>query len=135
MALIQPSQSKTYANVEMKQGEDFELTLTMASPWTASQRSYQAKIVKDFSGTPFTGPKYADGDWGSVTITSSEFNSVTASGTDGGTIVIKMLGSKTQCFSDGFEGYWDLIEKDNSGNYVKQAQGEVSVDSTATPTF
>ncbi len=36
--------------------------------------------------------------------------------------------------SDGFEGYWDLIEKKGS-DFVKQAQGEVTVDSTATPTF
>ncbi len=133
MALIQPSQSKTYANVEMKQGEDYELTLTMASPWTSTGCTYAAKIVKDFSGTSFTGPVYTSA-WVSGAATSVDFDSVAASGTDGGTIIIKMAGNKTQCFSDGFEGYWDLIEK-KSSVYVKQAQGEVSVDSTATPTF
>ena len=109
MALIQPSQSKTYANVEMKQGEDYELTLTMSSPWTSSGCTYAAKIVKDFRGTSFTGPKYDSGSWGSDTITLAEFDSVTASGSDGGTIVIKMEGPKTQLFSDGFEGYWDFL--------------------------
>lgn len=127
MALIQPSQSKTYANVEMKQGEDFELTLTMSSPWTSTQKTYSAKIVKDFSGTTFT--------YGGNAETIAAFDSVTASGTDGGTIILKIAGANTQKYPDSFEGYWDLLEKDNSGNYVKQAQGEVSVDSTATPTF
>ena len=126
MALIQPSQSKTYANVEMKQGEDFELTLTMASPWTATGCTYSAKIVKDFSGTTF--------NYGGVTETVAAFDSVAASGTDGGTIVLKIAGANTQKYPDSFEGYWDLIEK-KGGAYTKQAQGEVSVDSTATPTF
>ena len=126
MALIQPSQSKTYANVEMKQGEDFELTLTMSSPWTSSGCTYAAKIVKDFAGTAFT--------YNSQSATTVDFDSITAAGTDGGTIVLKMAGGNTEKFSDAFEGYWDLIEKKGS-DFVKQAQGEVTVDSTATPVF
>ena len=137
MALIQPSQSKTYANVEMKQGEDYELILTMSSPWTSANKTYKSNIVKDFSGTSFTGPKLDSGAWGSDTVTSVEFDSVVAAGTDGGTITLKMAGTKTQLFSDEFEGYWDLLEKDSTSGtvYIKQAQGEVSVDSTATVTW
>ena len=127
MPLVQPSQSKTYANIEMKQGEDFELILTMSSPWTSASKTYSAKIVKDFAGGTFL--------YNGVTETVAAFDSVVASGTDGGTITLKIEAANTQKYPDSFEGYWDLIEKDSNGNFIKQAQGEVSVDSTATPTF
>ena len=229
MALTQPSQSKTYANVEMKQGEDFEITLTMASPWTSSGCTYAAKIVKDFSDTSFTGPVYTavsstaatatititdftelnagdkvnlvatdgnnydftNGDQSSVNGTweSTTSNDATATnlmnvintssgpsgtrftatvsgavitvtqatvGTDGNTTVTLTDSSTAGMTKTNFTGAaiisdWlggaatsvdfdsvaasGLLEKDNSGNFVKQAQGEVSVDSTATPTF
>ena len=123
---IQPTQTKTYANVEIKQGEDYTLTLTMESPWSSSNKEFSAKIVKDFAGTSFT--------YNSLPVASVAFDSIAVSGTDGGTIVIKMGGVNTEKFSDSFEGYWDLLEKDTgTTTYTKQAQGEVTVDDTGSP--
>ena len=48
-----PEASRTFANLELKQGEDYELVITMDSGYSTLNKQYQARIVKDFSGTTF----------------------------------------------------------------------------------
>ena len=43
-----PEASRTFANLELKQGEDYELVITMDSGYSTLNKSYQARIVKDF---------------------------------------------------------------------------------------
>ena len=46
-----PETSRTFANLEIKQGEDYELTIAMDSGYTTANKTYRARIVKDFDGT------------------------------------------------------------------------------------
>ena len=121
-----PETSRTFANIEIKQGEDYELVITMDSTWVTTNKSWQCRIVKDFSGTTFTS---ADG-------AGQAYEEMTVAGDNSAkTITLSLTSAQTAGLPDDFEGYWDLVEKDTSptpDSYTRQAEGEVIVFNAAS---
>ena len=122
-----PNTTSTIANIVLKQSEDYELIITMDSTYTTTNKTYQAKVVKDFDGTSFT---HSGSSVTSVSGTVAADNSAK-------TITVSFTAAQTQGFPNNFEGYWDLLEKDTTSGtkYTRQAEGEVDVLNSATPTF
>lgn len=128
-----PSTARTFANLELKQGEDYELTIDMDSSWSDTGCTYQARIVKDFSGTTFQHLN----DAGTGTETSA-FEAMTVVSDDTGstnTLKVSLTAAQTDALPDDFEGYWDVLERTSSGELTRQAEGEVIVFNSATPVF
>ena len=50
-----PITDKTYGNMEIIQGSDFDIVITMDDTHQWNNKKYRVTIVKDFSGTDFTG--------------------------------------------------------------------------------
>lgn len=124
-----PETSRTFANIELKQGEDYELVITMDSSWTVSNKTYSANIVKDYDRTAFT---HSGSSVNNLAMTVAEDNSAK-------TLTLTLTAAQTQGFPDDFEGYWDLIERDTTsgsspGKYTKQVEGEVIVWNSGTLT-
>ena len=121
-----PETSRTFANIELKQGEDYELVIEMDSTWTNSNKSYSANIVKDYDRTTFT---HAGSGVALLAMTVAEDNSAK-------TITLTLTAVQTQGFPDDFEGYWDLIEKDTSSGtkHTREVEGEVIVWNSGTLT-
>ena len=130
-----PITNKTYGNMEIIQGSDFEITITMDDTHVWNDKVYRVTIVKDFSNTAFNGStetgKLAFGDAyvpvsssggtpvnvntlgiGKITIAPSNTLPLSAPYTrTGGTITIGIDQAKTAALDDDFEGYWDLLER------------------------
>lgn len=136
-----PETTRAFANMELVQGADYELVVTMDEDYNFTDpttRTYQATIVKDFSGTAFTGETAT----GKILITQSNVAGVgqitlAGSGGDTPTITVKVYGIKTDDLDDDFEGFWDLLENDGStpAVYTRQTEGEVVVRNAATVAF
>ena len=137
-----PETQREFANMELVQGSDYELVVTMDANYhftSSATKTYQATIVKDFSGTAFNGDT---GGNGKIVITQSNVagvGQITLAGSNGDTptITIKIYGIKTDDLDDDFEGYWDLLENDGSSPavYTRQTEGEVVVRNAATAVF
>lgn len=76
-----PEASRTFANLELKQGEDYELVITMDSGYSTLNKTYQAKIVKDFSGTTFASLG-GTAAFEAMTVASADANTLTDVVTD-----------------------------------------------------
>ena len=76
-----PEESRTFANLELKQGEDYELVITMDSGYSTLNKTYQAKIVKDFSGTTFASLG-GTAAFEAMTVASADANTITGVTTD-----------------------------------------------------
>tara|TARA_R110002020_G_scaffold179227_3_gene372374 strand:- start:1004 stop:1642 length:639 start_codon:yes stop_codon:yes gene_type:complete len=76
-----PETSRTFANLEIKQGEDYELTIAMDSGYTTANKTYRARIVKDFDGTTFASSG-GTAAFEAMTIGSSDGNTMTGVTTD-----------------------------------------------------
>ena len=136
-----PETTRAFANMELVQGADYELVVTMDEDYNFTDpttRTYQATIVKDFSGTAFNGETAT----GKILITQSDVAGVgqitlAGSGGDTPTITVKIYGIKTDDLDDDFEGFWDLLENDGStpAVYTRQTEGEVVVRNAATAVF
>tara|TARA_Y100001951_G_C11130955_1_gene178207 strand:- start:91 stop:504 length:414 start_codon:yes stop_codon:yes gene_type:complete len=136
-----PETTRAFANMELVQGADYELVVTMDEDYNFTDpttRTYQATIVKDFSGTAFNGETAT----GKILITQSDVAGVgqitlAGSGGDTPTITVKIYGIKTDDLDDDFEGFWDLLENDGStpAVYTRQTEGEVVVRNAATAAF
>ena len=143
-----PEASKSYANWEILQDADSDITVEFNTGHAIDDYEYKARIVKDFDGTTF-----AFGDAGSIDFIEIDQTSrssapsvngvknygaitfapdpVTASDTP--VMTIKLFASQTKDFPDSFEGYWDLLELiPSTGAYTRQAQGEIFVGNSAT---
>ena len=99
-----PEASRTFANLELKQGEDYELVITMDSGYSTLNKSYQARIVKDFSGTTFQHLNDAgDGNettaFEAMTVASADANTITGVTTDSPSAGTVFIFTKT---SHGF---------------------------------
>ena len=127
-----PTTTKTYANIEVLQGVDYKMTLTLDNPTTS--KSYLMTIVKDYTGSTDFGGRNAtspyrteiyetdDTDYGKLTTSDS--------GTDY-TLVIDLYATWTKGLDDDFDGYWDIVEK-NGTSYSRIAQGEFYVNESAS---
>ena len=136
-----PETTRAFANMELVQGADYELVVTMDEDYnftSPTTRTYQATIVKDFSGTAFNGETAT----GKILITQSNVagvGQITLAGSGGATptITVKIYGIKTDDLDDDFEGFWDLLENDGStpAVYTRQSEGVVVVRNAATAVF
>ena len=142
--------NETYQDIQILQGHNFENIVTFDSTHVMSATmSYVAIIVKDKSRSTFTGPKKTTGTLGTRGGSDAwqSNNSITAIHCDivadrsENTVNIKLPAEATQHFTDSFEGYWELLEKDTSTDpdtYVRQIQGDVVISNAAaslTDTF
>ena len=150
-----PETAKSYSNMEIIQGSDYELVITMDDTHEWNNKKYRVTIVKDFSGTDFAGSTTAGrlefGDAqvavnGTITnSTDSGIGNITIGGTTldgssrtGGTITIKIDQAKTGALPDDFDGYWDILEASpisSPTEYTRQAQGEVYINTMATAPY
>tara|TARA_Y100000310_G_scaffold306272_1_gene347241 strand:+ start:433 stop:816 length:384 start_codon:yes stop_codon:yes gene_type:complete len=113
-----PESTRTFANIELKQGENYELVITMDSTWVTTNKTWSANIVKDTARTAFT---HSGGSVNNLAMDVAGDNSAK-------TITLRLTAAQTQGFPDDFEGYWDILELDSgSGEYTRQAEGEVIV--------
>ena len=144
-----PEASKSYANWEILQDADSDITVEFNTGHAIDDYEYKARIVKDFDGTTFvfgdagsidfieidqtsrtTAPSSSVKNYGAITFAPDP---VTASDTL--VMTIKLFASQTKDFPDSFEGYWDLLEKTGAGVYTRQTQGEVNIDYSAAARF
>ena len=127
-----PTTTKTYANMEILQGADYEIIITLDSATTG--KTYVMMVRKDFTGaTDFGGSNSTspyrteiyetdDTDYGKLTTSDS--------GTDY-TLVIDLYATWTKGLDDDFDGYWDIVEK-NGTSYSRIAQGEFYVNESSS---
>ena len=136
-----PETTKTYANIEILQGADYQMTLTLDAA-TAS-KSYLMTIRKDFTGdTSFGGMNGGDGTSGSPYRTEIYETADTSYGlltaADSGTtytVVIDIYATWTDSLDNDFDGKWEMIEEDTStspDSFTRIAQGDIYVNNTAT---
>jgi hypothetical protein len=136
-----PETTKTYANIEILQGADYEITVTLDG--NTDTKSYMVTIVKDFTGaTDFGGSLQGDGSSSQpyraeVTETENGVGQlITSNGTK--TVQLKLKASWTETLDDGFDGFWEMVEKDPSTagqasyEYKRIAQGEIYVSKSAS---
>jgi len=136
-----PETTKTYANIEILQGADYEITVTLDG--NTDTKSYMVTIVKDYTGsTDFGGSLQGDGSSSQpyrveVTETANTVGElVTSNGTK--TVQLKLNAAWTETLDDGFDGFWEMVEKDpstagqTSYQYKRIAQGEIYVNKSAS---
>jgi len=148
-----PETTKTYANMEILQGADYELIVTLDAPTRFydnsgnlidnAGKSYMVTICKDYTGaTNFDGSTDGDGTSSNPYRTQITENNVANRGklvaTDSGTtytVTLYLYAQWTQLLSDDFDGYWEMVERDTSTtphSYSRIAQGEVYISKTAS---
>ena len=131
-----------YADIELQQNADFQMTITLDSSHTmTSNHKYAAVIVKDYKHSSFTGPGKSQGTdgtaasndvWASGSQNEVHFDIVADRGD--GTVVLTLPAAAIQYFDDDFEGHWDLVEKDDQAAdaWVRHIQGDVYISKAAT---
>ena len=132
-----PETTKTYADMEILQGADYNMTITLDSATT--NKSYLLTICKDYTGSSDFGGR-TDGDGTSSNPYRTQVSSTNVanrgklvasdSGTDY-TVAITLYAEWTESLDDGFDGKWELVEKDSSA-YTRIAQGDIYVDNSAS---
>jgi len=139
-----PETTKSYSNLEILQGAQYETTFTLSTGHSVSEKSYVATIRKDFTGTTDFGGRSAgagtSGDPYRLEIFETNDTGIgllTANSNSSAddTIVLKLYPIKTGAFDDDFEGHWDLMELDTSTNpdtHTRIVQGEVYINKGAT---
>jgi len=143
--------SNQYQDIEIQQSSDFENIITFDSTHTMNtNKTFVGKIQKDYANSVFTGPvkdnntvgTQANNDnWISASnVTEIQFDLIGS--VSGNTVTLSLPAEATQHFTDGFEGVWELLEKDvtTSANpiYTRQIQGDVVISDSAiqlTDTF
>ena len=136
-----PETTKTYANMEILQGADYQMILTLDA--VTANKSYLMTIRKDFTGsTDFGGSASGDGTAGNAYRTEiyetddASYGKLTSS--DSGTtyiVTIDLYAAWTDTLDNGFDGKWEMIEEDTStspDSFTRIAQGDIYVNNTAT---
>lgn len=118
--------AEAYQDIQILQDSDFVNIISFDDTHDMVGKSYKAYIAKDYNSTSFTGPVY-DSGWGSGSL--NRFPFTIATGTNSVTLTIP--AEITSFFEDGWEGVWDLLEKDTDDtSYNRQMQGEVVVSNS-----
>ena len=152
-----PTTDKTYGNMEIIQGSDFDIVITMDDTHQWNDKKYRVTIVKDFSGTDFAGSTaYGKLEFGDASVAAdgtisnsvdTNIGNITIGGTTladddvtrtGGIITIRIDQAKTALLPDDFDGYWDILEAspvDTPTEYTRQGQGEVYINTMATAPY
>ena len=136
-----PETTKTFANIEILQGADYQVTVTLDDAVT--NKSYMVTICKDYTGaTDFGGRQNGDGTSSSPYRTEvTEVDQATIGklvATDSGTtytVTLYLYAQWTETLDDGFDGFWEMVERDTSttpDSYNRIAQGEIYVSKSAS---
>ena len=148
-----PETTKTFANIEILQGADYELTVTLDAPTRYydnggnliddAGKNYMVTICKDYTGTTdFGGRTDGAGTSSAPYRTQITETDVATLGklvaTDSGTtytVTLNLYAQWTETLDDDFDGFWELVERDATttpDSYARIAQGEVYVSKTAS---
>ena len=136
-----PETTKTFANIEILQGADYQVTVTLDA--AVANKSYMVTICKDYTGaTDFGGRQNGDGTSSSPYRTEvTEVDQATIGklvATDSGTtytVTLYLYAQWTETLDDGFDGFWEMVERDTSttpDSYNRIAQGEIYVSKSAS---
>lgn len=132
-----------YQDIEIQQSSDFTNVITFDSTHTMdANKQFVGKIQIDYSNSTFTGPQKSnnsvgtqanDDTWESATVTQTYFDVVAS--ISGNTVTLTLPAEATQYFTDGFEGVWELLEKDvttvANPIYTREIQGDVVISNSA----
>ena len=111
--------AEAYQDIQILQDSDFENIITFDSSHDMVGKSYKAYISKDYVPTSFNGPKY-DSGWSTGAITRFPFTITTGANS----VTLTIAAEITSFFEVGWEGVWDLLEKDSDDtSYKRQLQG------------
>jgi|TARA_Y100000310_G_scaffold172945_2_gene173062 hypothetical protein len=144
-----PEASKSYANWEILQDADSDISIQFNDEYPIDNYTYKARIVKDFDATTFAlgsagSIDYIEITQSAVTAAPSSgvqvYGAITKSGGDGSSgatpiLTVTLYAIQTKEMPNSFEGKWDLLELDDSGGYIRQTQGDVIVNNSATERF
>mgnify|MGYP006097325587 FL=1 len=134
-----PETTKTFADMEILQGADYDMTLTLDD--TTNNKTYLMVVTKDFTGaTNFGGTTIGDGTTANpyrAEITETNVSTVgqlvVADGTK--TIDIKLYAQWTETLDDNFDGRWEIVERHTTptpDTYSRIAQGDFYVDNSSS---
>ena len=134
-----PETTKSYADMEILQGVDFDMDVELDSATTS--KSYLMFITKDFTGDVDFGGSNSGGTPYRTEVNETGDNSVgklTASDTaaDGDDpavykVNIKLYAVWTETLDDGFDGHWELVEKSGT-SYNRIVQGDFYVNNSVS---
>ena len=134
-----PETTKTFADMEILQGADYTMTLTLDD--TTNDKTYLMVVTKDFTGaTDFGGTTVGDGtaaDPYRAEITETNVSTVGHLLVENGTktIEIKLYAVWTESLDDNFDGRWEIVERSTTPNpntYSRIAQGDFYVDNSSS---
>ena len=93
-----------YSNIEVFQGEDFEMTVDLSSDtaYSFTNKSFKAQLAADYDSATTR-----------VAFTISDEDSSAK------TMKLKLSRDQTQSLADDFDGYWDLMGKEINTAQVK----------------
>jgi len=119
--------AEAYQDIQILQDSDFENIITFDSSHDMNGKSYKAYISKDYVPTSFNGPKHDGSSWSTDTITRFAFTIATGANS----VTLTIPAEVTSFFEDGWEGVWDLLEKDSDDtSYKRQIQGDVVISNS-----
>lgn len=120
--------AEAYQDIQILQDSDFENTISFDDSHDMVGKSYKAYISKDYASTAFTGPSGSGDVWtSSDSVTRVPFN--ISEGVN--SVILTLPAEATTFFTDGWEGVWDLLEKDSDDtSYKRQLQGDVVVSNS-----
>ena len=125
--------NETYTDIQILQNHDFEMVITFDELDIKDGHSFAAVIAKDKEHTAYEGPKLTGGTWSQNTINVVPLEIEADRTAD--TVTISLPALATRFFTDTFEGVWDLVQQDTTGEatvYTRQVQGDVVVSAGAT---
>ena len=126
--------NESYTDIQILQNHDFSVQISFDDLNIRSTDSFAAVIAKDKEHSTFTGPNLSGGSYSSsdaMNVVELEIEADQSADT----VTISLPAEATQYFTDDFEGVWDLVQKDASGEdvvYTRQVQGDVVVSAGAT---
>ena len=119
--------AEAYQDIQILQDSDFKNTVSFDSTHSMTNKTFKGYIAKDYSGTAFTGPKLDSNTWSSASVTRVPLTITTS----GNSVTLTLPAEATTFFQDGWEGVWDLLEKDTDEvSYARQLQGDVVVSNS-----
>ena len=119
--------NEAYQDIQILQDTDFENIVSFDSTHDMTGKQYKAYISQDYVPTSFTGPSWNGSAWVSGSVTRIPLTVVVS----GSSLTITLPAEATTFFADGWEGKWDLLEKDTDDvSYKRQLQGDVLISNS-----
>ena len=128
-----PETTKTFANMEILQGADYEIIITLDS--ATNGKTYVMMVRKDFTGaTDFGGSNSGGAPYRTEIYETDDANYGKLTATDADTtytVKVNLHAAWTETLDDDFDGYWELVEKSGTA-YSRIAQGEFYINNSAS---